>query len=142
MRAFHCCWWSFFIAFFTWFSISPLLGDIRDDLNLTKNQIWDSTIASVGGTIGIRFVLGPLCDKYGARDLFAILLCLAAIPAACVGFVQSGRGLSILRLFIGMAGGSFVMTEYWMSTMFANEVVGTANAMVAGMCLHAQLSFF
>lgn len=41
-------------------------------------------------------------------------------------------GLVILRTFIGLAGGSFVMCQYWTSRMFTKEVVGTANALVGG----------
>lgn len=132
MRAFHCSWWGFFIAFFIWFSIAPLLGEIRTTLNLTKGQIWTSNIVGVGSTIFMRFLLGPLCDKYGARLLFTIVLCSASIPTACTGFVNSAAGLAIFRLFIGAAGGTFVMCQYWSSRMFTKEVVGFANALVGG----------
>ena len=80
----------------------------------------------------MRFVMGPLCDVYGARILFAWVLCLAAIPTACTGLVQSANGLVLLRLCIGLAGSSFVMCQYWTSRMFTKEVVGTANALVGG----------
>jgi MFS transporter, NNP family, nitrate/nitrite transporter len=132
MRAFHCSWVAFFIAFFIWFAISPLLSEIRTSLNLTKEEIWTSSIVGVGGTIFMRFLLGPLCDKLGARILFSLVLCFAAIPTGCTGLVQSAVGLSVLRLFIGVAGGTFVMCQYWTSRMFTKEVVGTANATVAG----------
>ena len=132
MRAFHCSWWGFFVAFFIWFAISPLLSEIRDDLDLTDQQIWTSSIASVAGTIFMRIVLGPACDKWGARIPMAVVLCLCSIPTACTGFVNSAMGLSILRLFIGCAGGTFVMCQYWTSRMFAKEVAGTANALVGG----------
>lgn len=132
MRAFHCAWWGFFIAFFVWFSISPLLPQIKEDLNLTDQEIWTSSIASVSGTIVMRFALGPLCDVFGARILFSIVLCTAAIPTALTGLVQSARGLILLRAFIGIAGGTFVMCQYWSSRMFSKQVVGTANALVGG----------
>ena len=80
----------------------------------------------------MRFVLGPQCDKYGARILFTVVLCLASIPTACTGFINSSNGLIVLRLFIGCAGGTFVMCQYWTSRMFTKEVVGTANALVGG----------
>jgi NNP family nitrate/nitrite transporter-like MFS transporter len=67
MRAFHCSWVGFFIAFFIWFAIAPFLGEIRDDLGLTNQEIWTSSIVGVGGTIFMRFILGPMCDKWGAR---------------------------------------------------------------------------
>lgn len=132
MRGFHCSWFSFFIAFFIWFAISPLLGEIRTDLGLTTKQIWTSSIVGVGSTIGVRFLLGPLCDKYGARVLFSAVLCFAAIPTACTGLIQNATQLYILRALIGVAGGSFVMCQYWTSVMFAREVVGTANALAGG----------
>jgi NNP family nitrate/nitrite transporter-like MFS transporter len=80
----------------------------------------------------MRFVLGPGCDKWGARTLMCAVLCLASIPTACTGFVNTGPGLCVLRLFIGLAGGSFVMCQYWTSSMFCKEIVGAANGIVAG----------
>jgi NNP family nitrate/nitrite transporter-like MFS transporter len=132
MRAFHCSWWGFFIAFFIWFAIAPLLSEIKDTLGISKKEVWTSSIIGVGGTILMRFILGPMCDKYGARILFTVVLCAASIPTACTGFVNSAWGLAVLRLFIGMAGGTFVMCQYWTSRMFTRDVVGTANALVGG----------
>jgi MFS transporter, NNP family, nitrate/nitrite transporter len=64
--------------------------------------------------------------------LFSIVLIVASIPTACTGLIQSATDLNILRLCIGVAGGTFVMTESWTSIMFIKEVVGSANAIVAG----------
>lgn len=132
MRAFHVNWFGFFMSFFMWFAIAPLLTEIQDTLDLSKEEIWTSSIVSVSGTITMRFILGPLIDKYGARLPFTFVLCLCAIPTACTGFVNSAAGLAILRLFIGLAGGSFVMCQSWTSAMFARKIVGTANALAAG----------
>jgi len=132
MRAFHWNWFSFFMAFCIWYAIVPLLSEIKKTLGITKQQIWTSSIVGVSSTIFIRFVLGPLNDKFGPRILFTGVLCCASIPCACIGFVNSAKGLSWLRFFIGIAGGSFVMCQYWTSRMFAREVVGTANAVAAG----------
>lgn len=132
MRAFHCSWFGFFLAFFVWFAIAPLLSEIKATLNLTKQEIWTSNIVGVGGTIAMRFILGPLCDKFGARILFTGVLSFAAIPTALTGTVNSAASLAVLRLFIGVAGGSFVMCQYWSSRMFTRQVVGTANALCGG----------
>jgi MFS transporter, NNP family, nitrate/nitrite transporter len=105
MRAFHISWWSFFVAFIVWFAIVPLLPDIQADLQMTNEDIWLSSIAGFAGTIFVRLLVGPLCDVYGPRKLYAIILCLAAIPTACIGFVNSAVGLIVVRLFIGVAGG-------------------------------------
>jgi len=132
MRAFHCSWWGYFMAFNMWFAISPLQSEIQKSLQITNEQLWTASIAGVGGTIFMRFLLGPLCDKYGPRTLMACLLCFASIPTALTGMVNSATELTILRLFIGTVGGTFVMCQYWTSRMFTREVVGTANAMAGG----------
>ena len=132
MRAFHYSWWGFFIAFFIWFAIAPLLSEVKETLGLSKQEVWTSSIAGVGGTIFMRFLLGPMCDKFGPRIPFALVLCLASIPTALTGLVESAAGLAVLRFFIGLAGSTFVTCQYWSSRMFAKEVVGTANALTAG----------
>ena len=125
MRAFHCAWVAFFIAFCIWFAISPLLGEVQTSLKLTKEEIWTSSIIAVGGTIFIRFLYVPVCDKFGARILFSLTLSLISIPTACIGLVTNATGLYICRLFIGLAGGSFVTTQFW---YVSGRDVGLANA--------------
>jgi len=132
MRAFHCSWFCFFIAFFIWFAIAPLLSEVKLTLGLTKKQIWTSNICSVAGTIFLRFINGPLCDKYGARIPMGFILAFASIPCACTGLINSAGSLAVLRFFIGFGGSTFVMCQYWTSCMFVKEVVGTANALVGG----------
>jgi len=132
MRAFHFSWMCFFTAFFIWFAIAPLLPEVAISLGLTKQQIWTSNICSVAGTIFMRFVNGPLCDKYGARILMGVVLAAASIPCALTGLVQTSAQLCTLRFFIGLGGSTFVMCQYWTSRMFTKEVAGTANAIVGG----------
>jgi len=132
MRAFHCSWWCFFIAFFIWFAAAPLLPEIKKSLQIDVKDLWSSSIASVAGTIILRFALGPMCDKVGARVLFTAVLTLASIPTALLGVVSNTVGLITIRFFIGCAGSCFVMCQYWTSRMFTKKVVGTANALVGG----------
>lgn len=132
MRAFHSAWWSFFIAFFIWFAIAPLLPQIKKDLNLTTQDIWTTNICAVAFDICMRFVFGAVCDKYGARIPMGMVLMAASIPTACIGLVNSLTGLICVRLFIGMAGSTFVMCQCWTTRMFTKEVVGVANGLVGG----------
>ena len=62
----------------------------------------------------------------------AAVLILASIPTALVGLVQDATGLAVVRLFIGIAGSSFVAAQFWPSRMFAREIAGTANGLVGG----------
>lgn len=132
MRAFHCSWMGFFTAFFIWFAIAPLLPEIKNTLGISKQQIWTSNICSVAGTVFMRFINGPMCDKYGARILMGVLLMLCSIPCACTGLVNSAASLATLRFFIGLGGSTFVCCQFWTSRMFTKEVAGTANALVGG----------
>ena len=132
MRGLHCAWISFFLAFMVWFAVAPLLAEIQEDLTLTKQQVWSSSIASDATTIVMRMLIGPLCDKYGARLPMAAILCLASIPCALTGLVNTAGGLITLRFFIGIAGSSFVMAQFWPTRMFTREIAGTANGLVGG----------
>ena len=132
MRAFHCSWWSFHVAFFIWFAVAPLLVDIRNTFNVTKTDIWTTSICSVAGTILMRFINGPVCDKYGARIPMGAILIFASVPCALTGLANNITSLAIIRFFIGLGGSTFVMCQYWTTRMFTKEVAGTANAMVGG----------
>jgi NNP family nitrate/nitrite transporter-like MFS transporter len=127
MRAFHMSWWGFFIAFFIWFAIAPLLSEIKIDLGLTKQEVWTSSIVGVAGTIAMRFVLGPACDKFGARIPMAVVLCFASIPTACTGLVNSATGLAVLRLFIGSAGGVKLRLSVLISILSLSEIISILN---------------
>lgn len=56
-----------------------------------------------------------------------------AIPTALAGTVQSANGLIALRFFIGILGGSFVPCQVWTTGFFDKNIVGTANALAAGL---------
>src|SRR5258706_8491474 len=132
MRAFHITWITFFLCFFGWFGIAPLMPVIREDLGLSKGQIGNIIIASVSITIFARLFFGWLCDKIGPRLSYSILLFIGSIPVMLIGFSNSYEAFLLFRLAIGVIGASFVITQYHTSVMFAPNVVGTANATVAG----------
>ncbi len=132
MRAFHLSWFAFFLCFFGWFGIAPLMVVVRDELHLTKAQIGNTIIASVAITVFARLLIGWLCDRIGPRKAYAWLLMLGAIPVMAIGLARSYETLLLARLGIGAIGASFVITQYHTSVMFAPNVVGTANATTAG----------
>lgn len=132
MRAFHITWITFFLCFFGWFGIAPLMPIVRNDLNLTQAQVGNIIIASVSITIFARLLFGWLCDKIGPRLCYSILLIIGSLPVIFIGFSDSYESFLLFRLAIGVLGASFVITQYHTSVMFAPNVVGTANATVAG----------
>lgn len=132
MRAFHMSWLAFFSVFFAWFGIAPLMPLVRDDLGLTQNQIGNTMVASVAATVLVRVLIGPMCDRYGARLVYSLLLMIGAIPVMLIGLAQSYESFLLFRLAIGCIGAAFVVTQYHTSVMFAPNIVGTANATTAG----------
>jgi NNP family nitrate/nitrite transporter-like MFS transporter len=132
MRAFHLSWMAFFVCFFAWFAVAPLMPVIKGEFNLTKDQIANINIAAVGITILVRLLVGPLCDKYGPRLTYTALLAFGAVPVIGIAFAQSYTAFLLFRLLIGAIGASFVITQYHTSVMFAPNVVGAANATSAG----------
>lgn len=132
MRAFHMSWFAFFLAFFGWFGIAPMMAIVRDDLGLTKAQVGNTVIASVAATIVARLFIGWLCDRIGPRTTYSGLLIVGSIPVMTIGLATSYESFLLFRLAIGVIGASFVITQYHTSVMFAPNVVGTANATTAG----------
>jgi NNP family nitrate/nitrite transporter-like MFS transporter len=132
MRAFHMTWFSFFLCFFAWFGIAPLMGVVREELGLSKLQIGNTIIASVAITIVARLFIGWLCDRIGPRLAYTWLLVLGSLPVMGIGLAQDYTSFLLFRLGIGVIGASFVITQYHTSVMFAPNCVGTANATSAG----------
>jgi NNP family nitrate/nitrite transporter-like MFS transporter len=132
MRAFHLSWLAFFVCFFAWFAVAPLMPIIKGEFKLTGDQIANINIAAVAITIVVRMAIGPMCDKFGPRLAYTWLLILGAVPVIGIAFATSYEVFLIFRLAIGAIGASFVITQFHTSMMFAPNVVGTANATVGG----------
>ncbi|HKY93190.1 MAG TPA: MFS transporter [Nevskiaceae bacterium] len=132
MRAFHVTWMAFFVCFFAWFAVAPLMPVIKGEFGFTKDQIANMNIAAVAVTILVRLIIGPLCDRFGPRRAYTALLIVGALPVIGIAFAKTYEAFIFFRLCIGAIGASFVITQYHTSVMFAPNVVGTANAAAAG----------
>lgn len=132
MRTFHITWLMFFVCFFGWFGLAPLMPTIRADLALTKAQVGNTIIASVSSTILARLIIGKLCDSWGPRKTAIRLLLIGSLPVFLVGLSRDYTSFLLFRLAIGIIGASFVITQFHTSMMFAPKIKGTANAITGG----------
>lgn len=132
MKTFHISWITFFVCFFGWFGLSPLMPIIRNDLQLTKSQVGNIIIASVTATILARIIIGKIIDSVGPRKTYAGLLIICAIPTMLVGLANNYINFLLFRLAIGLVGSSFVLTQMHTATMFSPKIKGTATAVAAG----------
>ncbi len=132
MRTFHITWLMFFVCFFGWFGLAPLMPAIRTDLGLTKAQVGNIMIASVASTVIARLVIGRFCDTWGPRKTAVRLLIIGSLPVFLVGLSHSYTSFLLFRFAIGVIGASFVITQFHASMMVAPAIKGTANAITGG----------
>src|SRR6187549_2086311 len=132
MQTFHITWLTFFVCFFGWFGLAPLMPTIRADLGLSKSQVGNTIIAAVSATIFARLIIGKLCDTWGPRKTYTALLLIGAFPVMLVGLAESYTSFLLFRLAISIIGASFVITQFHTSMMFAPNIKGTANAVAGG----------
>lgn len=132
MKTFHTTWFMFFVCFFGWFGLAPLMPTIRENLHLTKSQVGNLVIVSVSSTIIARLIIGRLCDTWGPRKTAVRLLLIGSLPVFFVGLANSYSTFLLFRAAIGIIGASFVITQFHTSVMFAPNIKGTANAVAGG----------
>jgi MFS transporter, NNP family, nitrate/nitrite transporter len=135
MRAFYFAWWGMFVSYFAWFAITPLLLEVTASLNLSKRDLWMTSVVSMPLATILRHPLTWMCDRYGPRVILMGLLCLTAIPMTSIGVVEAKFGLTgftIVRCLGGLFGATFTVTHYWADQMFAEQLVGTARALLSG----------
>lgn len=122
MRAFHMTWFAFFLCFFAWFGIAPLMPIVRKELSLTKDQVGWLIIGSVSITILARMGIAWLCDRIGPRLSYTWLLTLGSLPVMGIGLANSFESFLLFRILIGVIGASFVITQYHTSQMLRRLV--------------------
>ncbi|KAL6237120.1 hypothetical protein BDW75DRAFT_228930 [Aspergillus navahoensis] len=132
-RVFFFSWIGFLVAFLSWYAFPPLLSvTIKKDLHMSQDDVANSNIVALVGTFMMRFIAGPLCDRFGPRLVFVGLLICGAIPTAMAGLVTTPQGLIALRFFVGILGATFVPCQVWCTGFFDKNIVGTANSLAGG----------
>ena len=132
MKILHLSWFAFFLSFFVWFNMAPLLGFMRESLGLSDQEIKMLLILNVALTIPARIVVGMLVDHFGPRRMYSLLLVIGAF--LCFGFAwaESFETLAIMRFLLGFVGAGFVIGIRMVSEWFPAKQVGVAEGIYGG----------
>ncbi len=132
VRILHLTWFAFFLSFFVWFNHAPLLGAIRESLQLSEQEVKALLILNVALTIPARIVVGMLVDRFGPRILFAALLSIAAVICFGFAFAEDYQQMAILRFLLGFVGAGFVIGIRLIAEWFPAREVGLAEGIYGG----------
>ena len=137
MRTFWAATIGFFCTFFSCFAPGALGAYYKKPvadggLGLVKSELALAGNLAVTGTILMRVAAGPMCDTWGARKTFIMLL-LIGIPGMIIfAFSQGATSFIIGRILIGLSLATFVTCQVWCSQFFDRSIVGTVNATAGG----------
>jgi NNP family nitrate/nitrite transporter-like MFS transporter len=132
IRILHLTWFAFFLSFFVWFNMAPLMGVMREALQLTDQQIKTLFILNVALTIPARIVVGMLVDHFGPRRMYSLLLAIGAFLCFGFAFADEYETLAIMRFLLGFVGAGFVIGIRMVSEWFPAKQVGVAEGIYGG----------
>jgi len=132
MKILHLSWFAFFISFFVWFNLAPMLQAIQETFGLTKSEITTLLILNVALTIPARVIIGMLTDKYGPKLVYSVLLIAMSGPCFMFAFASSYTQLAIARFLLGTIGAGFVIGIRMVSEWFPHNELGTAEGIYGG----------
>lgn len=133
IAALHKTWIAFFITFYVWFNMAPLVTTIMKDTGLTLDQLKILAICNVALTVPMRVVVGMMCDRLGPRKTFCIVMWAMAFP--CIGFAlaSSFTEMLIARLILSSVGTGFVVGIAMTSLWFKPRDAGFSQGVEAGL---------
>jgi len=133
IAALHKTWIAFFITFYVWFNMAPLVSTIMKDTGLTLDQLKVLAICNVALTVPMRVVVGMMCDRLGPRKTFCIVMWAMAFP--CIGFALATTYTEMLiaRLVLSSVGTGFVVGIAMTSLWFKPRDAGFSQGVEAGL---------
>ncbi len=128
----HMTWFAFFLSFVMWFSYAPLLGALRESLQLTDQQIKALLILNVALTIPARIIVGMLVDMLGPKRMFSILLFVSSLLCFGYAFAEGYEQIALMRFLMGFSGAGFVIGIRMVSEWFPAKQLGLAEGIYGG----------
>jgi len=117
----------FLVNFWAWSLLSPLGGQLRDELQLSSFQ--QSLLVAVPVLVGSlgRIPVGALTDKLGARVMFPAVSLLTILPVLFLGFAGSTFPRLLLGgFFLGLGGTVFAVGVPFVNAWFPPAERGLA----------------
>ncbi len=74
----------------------------------------------------MRLPVGILCDQYGGRIVYFLLMLLSAVPMFLISVADSYVAFLLLSLGFGLSGASFAAGVAYTAAWFPQERIGTA----------------
>ncbi|NNF96545.1 MAG: MFS transporter, partial [Halobacteria archaeon] len=131
-RILHLTWFAFFLSFFVWFNHAPLMGSMREALDLTSQQVKALLILNVALTIPARIIIGMLVDHFGPRRMYSLLLAISSFLCFGFAFADDYEQLALMRFLLGFVGAGFVIGIRMVSEWFPAKQVGVAEGIYGG----------
>jgi MFS transporter, NNP family, nitrate/nitrite transporter len=132
-RTLHLTWLAFFVSFMVWFNHAPLMAAIRDQLELSEQEIKALLILNVALTIPARILIGMLVDKFGPRYLYSALLAAGGMICFAFALAQDFEALALARFLLGFVGAGFVIGIRLIGEWFPSREVGLAEGVYGGL---------
>ncbi|MGA9226405.1 MAG: MFS transporter [Mesobacillus sp.] len=133
---------SLIAGFMVWVILSSLMPFIKEDIQMSANQIAMATaIPVVLGSV-LRIPIGYWTNKYGARKLFFISFALLLFPIYFISLADSYTDLLIGGLFVGIGGAVFSVGVTSLPKYFPKERHGFVNGIYGVGNLGTAISTF
>ena len=132
VRILHLSWIAFFVSFFVWFNHAPLMGAIRETLELSDQEVKALLILNVALTIPARIIIGMLVDRFGPRITYSSLLVISGFLCLLFSVAQSFEMLALTRFLLGFVGAGFVIGIRMIGEWFPAKQVGLAEGIYGG----------
>lgn len=131
--ALHKTWVAFFLTFYVWFNMAPLMTTIAKDTGFSLQQLNLLAICNVALTVPGRLLIGMLSDRLGPRRTFTLVMVTMAVPCFLFAFGTSFVQLLVARLVLSMVGTGFVVGIHMTSLWFKPKDIGFAQGVEAGL---------
>lgn len=133
---------SLIAGFMVWVILSSLMPFIKEDIQMSANQIAMATaIPVILGSV-LRIPIGYWTNKYGARKLFFISFTLLLFPIYFISLADTYADLLIGGLFVGIGGAVFSVGVTSLPKYYPKERHGFVNGIYGVGNLGTAISTF